>query len=481
MTSETSCLVADDPRLYTWDRRDPGVAADGPGRVRQGDGQTFGSALRAARVARQVSVRELGRRVHYCHSYVSKVENGVKPPTVQFARQCDEALGLGGTLVASVELSVEPSVPTRSAWPRPIQLPPGPAQLLGRQAESERIGAVLTASGGQPGTVPLVVLDGPPGVGKTALALRWAHENLARFPDGVLFADLRGYAPDATPARPGDILAEFCRALGVFDRIPAGEEQRAALLRSLLTGRRVLLVLDNALDTPQVRPLLPASPNCAVLVTSRRQLCGLSVRDGARSVAVRPLAPATSVALLREIIGERWANAEPEAVWRLATRCGGLPLALRLAGQRATRRSGTSLTEFADEMFAAGSLLDELTADDDPHGDLREVFFWSCRWLDQEAVLAFRVLGGHPGSEFDESTVAALLRSSTAEAAVTVRQLAVAHLIEPTGAGRYRMHELLRLYANELAAEHAPTGVRDRLTRRLRAQPGPWADPAPAP
>jgi transcriptional regulator with XRE-family HTH domain len=442
-TAERGNVVTSDnngaARPYAVDQREP-----------DDRGQAFGTTLRTARLARNVSLRELARRVHYSHSYVSKVENGVKPPTLKLAEQCEQVLGLNGTLVACVELSTAP----RSAWPRPIQLPPGPAQFVGREAELDRISAALTGSCGAPGTVPLAVLDGPPGVGKTALALRWAHQNLARFPDGVLFADLRGYAPDTAPVRPADVLAEFCRALGVLDRMPAGEHQRAALLRSLLTGRRVLLVLDNALDTPHVRPLLPASPTCAVLVTSRRRLSGLSARDGARPVTVPPLDPAASVTLVREIIGEQRANAEPEAVLALASRCGGLSLALRLAAQRATAQPGKSLAAFSAGMSTAGSLLDTLTADDDPHSAVRSVFSWSWRRLDQEAAVLFRSLGGHPGADFDESTVAVLIGASAKEAAAALRQLVAAHLIEPTGVGRYHMHELLRLYAGELAAEH---------------------------
>lgn len=405
---------------------------------------SFGAELRAARLARHVSVRELARRVHYCHSYVSKVENGVKPPTLKFARQCDEALGLRGTLVDCFD---GPATTTAPTWPRPNQLPPGPAHFVGRETELACICAALDDGEHQPGTVPVLVLDGPPGVGKSALALRWAHQNLEQFPDGVLYADLGGHSPVGAPAPPAEVLAAFCRSLGVSDALPPSEQQCSALLRSLLSGRRMLIVLDDALDTPQVRPLLPASPTCAVLVTSRRRLNGLSAREGARSVSVRPFDTATAVALVRKIIGEQRANAEPEAVALLADRCGGLSLALRLAAEWIATQPGRSTGELA----AARSLLDELEVDDDPQSALRSVLSGSWRRLSRRTALVFRRLGEHRCTEFDETTVALVAGVCTGQAAVAVRQLLATNLIEPAGAGRYRMLELVGLYANELA------------------------------
>jgi transcriptional regulator with XRE-family HTH domain len=410
--------------------------------------QRFGAVLRAARIARRVSLREFARRVHYSHSYLSKVENGVKPPTQAVAQQCDQALGLEGVLAALTEPA---AAATHEDWPSPVQLPPGPSRFVGRTAELDSISAALAEGDSQPGAVPLVVLDGPPGVGKTATALRWAHQNLARFSDGVLFADLRGHSPADDPARPTDVLEEFLRAMGMTERVPAREHQRAASLRSLLMGRRVLLLLDNALDTPQVRALLPSSPGCAVVVTSRRRLLGLSARDGARTVSVGPLNHVESGILMREVIGEPRTAAEPEAARTLAGHCGGLPLALRLAGEKAAAQPDRSLAAVAAEMSSANSLLDALATDDDPHSAVRSVFSSSYRVLDPGDARVFRFLGRHPHPEFGESETAPLAGLSIQRCIQSLRRLATAHLIEPASPGRYRMHELLHLYANELA------------------------------
>jgi hypothetical protein len=430
--------------------------------------RTFGTALRSARVAGEVSLRELARRVHYSHSYVSKVETGAKPPTLEFAQVCDRALGLNGNLIRTLERPA----PARSAWPRPIQLPPGPMPFVARESEFEQISGALTHPVPVPGTARLVVLDGGPGVGKTALALHWAHQNLDHFPDGVLFANLRGHSEDS-PARPPDVLADFCRALGVTGDLSPCQDQRAGLLRSLLAGRQMLLLLDNASSAPQVRPLLPALPGCAVLVTSRRRLVGLSARDGARAVTVKPLDESASARVVGAVIGRRRAEAEPQAVADLAIRCAGLPLALRLAAQRAATQPDRPLRAFTDDMFATPSLLDELTPEDDPGFGIRSAFSWSRRQLDVDAARVFELLGQHCRSDFNECTLATLAGIAPEEAAAAIHQLVAAHLVEPVEDGWYRMPELHWMYAREVAGRPAvspPPGRRNASTERFRCR-----------
>jgi hypothetical protein len=263
-----------------------------------------------------------------------------------------------------------------------------------------------------PGTVVISAIDGTAGVGKTALAVHWAHHVVDRFPDGQLYVNLRGYDP-GQPMPATDALAGFLQSLGVPGQdIPAEADQRAARYRSLTAGKRMLIVLDNAGSADQVRPLLPGTPSCTVVVTSRDALAGLVARDGATRVDLDLLPLEDAVALLRTMIGAR-ADAEPRAAAELAGQCCRLPLALRVAAELAAIRPATSLAELADELAHLGTRLDLLRAGGDSRTEVRAVFSWSYRHLDADAARTFRLLARTMASPVTTTPKATRVRPGT--------------------------------------------------------------------
>jgi tetratricopeptide (TPR) repeat protein len=352
----------------------------------------------------------------------------------------------------------------------PRQLPAAVGGFVGREEELAALTSMIGQPGqpgaaGQPGAVVISAIGGTAGVGKTALAVHWAHQVAAQFRDGQLYVNLRGYDPDQ-PMTPADALAAFLRALGVTEsRIAADTGERAAQYRSLLAGRRMLIVLDNAGSVEQVRPLLPATPGCMVIVTSRDALAGLVARDGARRLELDLLPPAEAVALLRELIGER-AALDPEATAALAALCARLPLALRVAAEHVVSRPAVPLPDLVDELAGQDSRLDLLSAGGDARTAVRAVFSWSCHGLAAETVRVFRLLGLHPGPDLDSYAVAALAEATPANAQRLLEVLAAAYLVQPAQPGRYVLHDLLRAYARELAAAaDGGEGERAALTR----------------
>jgi tetratricopeptide (TPR) repeat protein/transcriptional regulator with XRE-family HTH domain len=334
----------------------------------------------------------------------------------------------------------------------PRQLPPAVGDFTGRSAELAALTGLLDRSAEQRAeAVVISAIGGTAGVGKTALAVQWAHTAAARFPDGQLYMNLRGYDQDR-PMSAADALAGFLRALGVPGQdIPAEEDERAGRYRSLLAGRRVLVVLDNARSVEQVRPLLPGSSSCAVVVTSRDALVGLVARHGAMRLELDLLPPAEAVSLLRELIGPR-ATGDPGAAAELAAQCCRLPLALRVAAELAAARPHVPLAGLVSELTDQQRRLDLLDAGGDPRTAVRAVFSWSYRHLDGGTARAFRLAGLHPGQDFDPYAVAALTGTGLDQARSVLSMLARAHLVQPAGPGRYGMHDLLRAYACELAA-----------------------------
>ncbi|MCA1702521.1 MAG: tetratricopeptide repeat protein, partial [Actinobacteria bacterium] len=282
---------------------------------------------------------------------------------------------------------------------------------------------------------------------------RWAHRVSDHFPDGQLFANLRGYDP-GPPITPEQILEEFLRALDVpAEQIPAGVQARATLYRSLLDGRRVLVVLDNANSAEQVQPLLPGSPTCRVVVTSRSRLSSLSARDGASRVTLDLLPEDEAIALLRDIVGTERVCAEAEATTKLAGQCAYLPLALRIAAERAATHPHTTLADLTDELAVERDRLDLLAVADgeDETAAVRAVFSWSYHALPPHAARAFRLLGLHAGPNISVQAAAALTDTTPTQARRQLETLAGMHLIEETGNARYRFHDLLRVYAAECA------------------------------
>ncbi len=319
----------------------------------------------------------------------------------------------------------------------------------GRYAELVALRRITDEPAGA-GWPAIIAVTGAAGVGKTALTLRWAHEVAFRFPDGQLHADLRGYDP-GSPVPPAEVLARFLRSLGVPGaEIPADQTERAARFRSLLTGQRVLVVLDNARSAEHVRQLLPATPGCAVVVTSRDSLAGLVVRDGAQRLDLDLLPLTDAVHLLRSLIGGR-VDADPAAAQTLAVECARLPLALCAAAELAAACPAAPLAELVRQLGDRHQRLDLLDGGGDPRTALRAVFSWSYQHLDGDSARALRLLGLHPGIDIEPYAGAALMGTTVAQARRLLTALARAHLIRPVGPARYAMHDLLRVYAAELA------------------------------
>ncbi len=369
-------------------------------------------------------------------------------PDPQSARHDPAAAALGPPAGQS------PAGPLAASGSAPRQLPVDVAHFTGRVGELATLDALLAQDeGGRPAVMAIAVITGTAGGGKTALAVRWAHRVRDHFPGGQLFVNLRGYGA-GSPIAPEQALEEFLRALEVpAERIPAGLEARAALYRSLLDGRRVLIVLDNANTAEQVRPLLPGSSTCRVVVTSRSRLSGLIVRDGASRVSLDLLAPAEAVELLRDVIGPARVAAEFDSTVELASRCAYLPLALRIAAERAATRPHVPLAGLAGELAVVHDRLDLLaTADEEDEATaVRAVFSWSYHALSSDAARAFRLLGLHAGPDISAPAAAALINTTLAQARRLLEALVGTHLIEETSRDRYRFHDLLRVYAAERA------------------------------
>nr|WP_281388826.1 tetratricopeptide repeat protein [Nocardiopsis algeriensis] len=315
--------------------------------------------------------------------------------------------------------------------------------------------------------VPIAIVSGPPGVGKSALALHWAHRMRDRFPDGDLYAHMHSHAPGPR-VEAAQVLDSFLRALGVSgDRIPLDLDGRASLFRSQLDGRNVLVVMDDVLDPAQVRPLLPASPGCMVLITSRSSLSGLISREGARRLPLDVLAADDSVELLRQFVGARVDDALEDAR-HIAEHCAHLPLALRVAAERLTDRWNTPLSALVSELAAEESRLDTLSEEDEL-SDLRAVMAASYEALENGTALFFRTLGLHPGTEFSAGAAAALTGVAQDAAQRFLERLVRANLVERPRPGRYRLHDLVRLYAVErVAAEDGADAARGAVGRVAR-------------
>jgi DNA-binding SARP family transcriptional activator len=358
---------------------------------------------------------------------------------------------------------VDSSTPPAVAVAVPAQLPPAVPGFTGRDAHLRRLDALLP---GGPSPRPVVAIAGAAGIGKTATAVHWAHRTRHRFPDGQLYANLHGFGA-GPPLRPIEVLTRFLTALGVAtDRIPSGEDAAAGLYRSLLAGKRMLILLDDASDAGQLRPLLPAAAGCLVLVTSRDQLRGLVARDGAVVLTLGVLAAGEAVTLLNRLLGADRAAAEPDAVAELAEVCGYLPLALRIAAADLTARSHGTVVAHVRRL-RAGDRLGLLQVDGDPHAGVRAAFDLSYAALPDPARRLFRLLGLVPGADIGTGGAAALAGVAPAVADHLLDRLVSAHLVEEHAPGRYTMHDLLRRYAGERASAEEPMADRQAAIGRL--------------
>ncbi|MGI5188250.1 AfsR/SARP family transcriptional regulator [Promicromonospora sp. CA-289599] len=355
--------------------------------------------------------------------------------------------------------------------PRPAQLPLDVSGFTGRSGDLRCLDELLLpgADGGRAGqTVVITAIRGTAGVGKTALAVHWAHRVAHDFPDGQLYVNLRGYDPDQ-PVRPTDVLARFLAVLGVAEPdIPLDSDERAARYRSELADRRMLIVLDNAGSVAQVRPLLPGSGASSVVITSRDSLAGLVAVHGAHRIDLDLLPAADAADLLRRLIGER-VDADLVAAELLAEQCARLPLALRVAAVLATSQPDKPLADVAAELADRQERLELLDAGGDPYAAVHAVFSWSVQHLSEQAARTFRLLGLHPGPDLDQYVAAALTGLAASAARRVLETLVSAHLLHRTGPGRYGMHDLLRAYATRLATTEDIAGERAEAEQRLLA------------
>jgi DNA-binding SARP family transcriptional activator/tetratricopeptide (TPR) repeat protein len=347
--------------------------------------------------------------------------------------------------------------------PCPAQLPPEPAGFAGRAAELGWLHALEADADG----CPIALVTGTAGVGKTTLAIRFARQAGPRFPDGQLYVNLRGFDPASAPVSPSAALAGFFDALGVPPRhVPASLEAQSALLRTLLDGKRMLLLLDNACDAGQVRPLLPGSAGCMVVVTSRSQLTGLVVAEGARPLPLDVLDPVEATELLVRRLGSERVTAEPHAVAALVEQAACLPLALSVTCARAAARPAARLADLSAELADALDRLDALRTGE-VSTDLRAVFSWSVAKLSEPAARTFRLFGLHPGPDISAPAVASLTAATLPEARAALAELTRASLLTEDAAGRFGCHDLLRGYAAELAAAAETDGERAAAARRI--------------
>jgi tetratricopeptide (TPR) repeat protein/transcriptional regulator with XRE-family HTH domain len=433
----------------------------------QAGAYVFGEQVREYRRRLGLTQEDLGRKATVDPKTIRSVETGRRTPRPSTVQQLADALGLGGKERERFVASAARRSGRANEYPSrpltPAQLPPDIATFTGRDVELARLDELLAETGGP--AVPIAVICGLPGIGKTALAVHWAHTARLRFPDGQLYIDLRGFAPQ--PSLPStDALGALLRGVGARpEDIPIEPAYAMALFRSMVSGRRLLIVLDNAHDAGQVRPMLPGDPGCLVLVTSRNGLSGLIARDGARRIELGVLPLGEAIELLRRTAGHGRIAAEPDAAAALAEACGRLPLALRIAAAHLGDRPHQSIdAQVGDLRGAAGLAALELEGDAD--SSIRAAFALSYQDQAPAARRMFRLLALAPGPDLGVEAVAALA-AEPIHAARLLERLVSAHLVQRSEAGRYGLHDLLRRYSGELVRAEEPQAQCDAAVQRL--------------
>lgn len=395
-------------------------------------------------------------------------ELGVEP-AAPLQRLHQQILAADPQLVVAIaaDHTADASAMTGAQRPLPAQLPHQIPDFTGRHAELDRLDALAAHDREGTGTsVVITSISGTAGVGKTALAVHWAHRVREGFPDGQLYVNLRGFDPTGSAVKPAEAIRGFLDAFGVTpQQIPTSLEAQTALYRSLIAGRRVLILLDNAADEDQVRPLLPGSPGCLVIVTSRNELPGLIVTEGAQPVLVDLMSVPEARQLLSRRIGEDRMAAEAQAIDSIIALCARLPLALMLVAARAATHPGFRLSALAAELSDVGGSLDAFDSEDQAT-NVRAIFSWSYQRLSVSGQRLFRLLGLHFGPDVSIPAVASLAGMPKAQVRHAVAELTRAHLVSERIPGRFAFHDLLRAYATEVAYNHDPDDY--RYTARYR-------------
>ena len=450
------------------------------------DAATFGARLLASRRSAGLSQQELAGRAGMSVRALSNLEcDRTRWPHPGSVRRLADALDLRDRVrtefiaAAQRRLAGARTAPPdaraedRVRWAdggrvMPQQLPAPVRRFAGRQGELAALTRSLDHPVASSPAVVISVIGGMAGIGKTALAVHWAHRVAGRFPDGQLYVNLRGFHPSGRPMSPEEAIRGFLDALGAAGvRVPATLDAQGGLYRSVLSGRRMLILLDNARDAEQVRPLLPGSPGCLVVVTSRSRLAGLVVAEDARHLTLGLLSDAEARELLALRLGGARLEAEPAAVAEVVRLCGRLPLALTIVAGRVSTDPRLRLGALAEELADSQRRLDALETGDGATS-LRAVFSWSVRGLTRPAARMFALLGLTPGADVTIPATASLAGIPLPRARRALRELARAHLITEHAPGRFSLHDLLRAYAAERAgADGGDAWSREAIGRML--------------
>jgi tetratricopeptide (TPR) repeat protein/transcriptional regulator with XRE-family HTH domain len=419
--------------------------------------------LRSFRERALLTQEELAARTGLGVRTIRRLESGdPRRPQGRSLRLLADALALTDAERKQLTEAARGST-ARLAVPR--QLPAAPIGFTGRLDALRKLDGLLSDTAG-PGTVVISAIAGTAGIGKTALAVHWAHRVADRFPDGQLYVNLRGFDPAEVPVAPGTAVRGFLDAMDIpSQRIPTDPDAQCALYRSALADRRALIVLDNAVDAEQVRPLLPGSPRCLALVTSRSQLTGLVVTEAAQPLTLDLLSTTEARKLLQHRLGPERVAAEPDAVDEIITLCAGLPLALAIVAARLAFHPDQPLAAAAAKLREQGGRLDALDAGE-AATDIRQVFSWSYRRLSADAANLFRLLSLHPGPDISVAATASLAGIPPRDARRTLSELTRTHMLTEPTPGRYAFHDLLRAFAAELADTLDP--AQDRRTAMQR-------------
>ncbi|MFI6062450.1 helix-turn-helix domain-containing protein [Streptomyces sp. NPDC051286] len=410
------------------------------------DEKTFGRLLREARQRALFTLERLAEVSGVSVRAISDMERGHSLPRQATLRELMDALGLDED-----ERRRLVGASTRSARQVPRQLPPDLAVFRGREEALTAVHTITSQVAARCGQVVIAAVGGMAGVGKTTLAVHWAHRVAEHFPDGQLYVNLRGFENSGRPLDPGEALAGFLGALGVpSSDIPRGTEERSALFREQAASRQLIVVLDNARDADQARPLLPAAPGCLTILTSRCRLSALATTEGASLISLDVWTQPEAVAALAARIGADRCRAEPEDAARLVELCGHLPLAIAVVGAQLSAEPRMPLRLAAREL--AEARLDTLSAGD-RRADVRAVFSWSYRALTPDTARFFRYLALHPGAVVSAEAAASLAGAEMTVARRHLGELTSASLLSRDADGRYMLHDLVRAYGTELAEQ----------------------------
>ncbi len=390
-----------------------------------------GEALAAFRDTRRVLIDELGvepgHELKRLHEQILSGDEVLEPDTM--------------------DMVAKPARARRITWVTPHQTPHDVAGFVGRENELAQLRSLLPAEGAAQAMrgMAIVTISGSAGIGKTAFAVHFGNLVADHFPDGQLYIDLRGFDARRMPVRSRQALGHLLRALGADPRqLPCDLDGQTSMYRSMLSGKRMLVILDNAANAQQVHPLLPGSTSCFVVITSRNRLRSLAARAGARPMALDVLTPAEAAALLAWTIGGDRVTAEAAAAAKLAALCGHLPLAVRIAAERVSTRPHLGLAELCGMLAIEQDRLDVLAADEESAA-IRAVFDWSYRALSPAEARMFGLLGLHTGCDISIPAAAALAGSDPVSTHILLEGLANAHLLEEVSLDRYRFHDLLRV------------------------------------